>query len=178
MIRRARAFFLSRALREKVLLVAFVAIGMLWWGSAYATRLGTFWKEQRSTTINLGVQAQWIKERSRIEEAARKSVSSFDPTKTLSGNALVTEVPRLAAEAGLKSIQNSGPTESTRTGQFTVHAQEFRIRDAEWDPMLAFYKALQQRSPYIAIERFILESPNNQPRHSLLLKVISVEIAR
>jgi hypothetical protein len=178
MIRRARAFFLSRALREKLLLVAFVAIGMAWWASAYATRFGAFWREQRLTTVNLAVQTEWIKNKDRIEDTAKKTVSSLDPTKTLNGNQLVTEVLQLGKEAGLKSIQTFGGTENSTTGQFAVHSQDYQVRDAEWEELKSFYKALQRRSPYLAIERFILESPNNSPRHLLRLRVTSVEIVR
>lgn len=178
MIRSARAFFLSRALREKLLLVAFVAIGVAWWASAFATRSGAFWREQRTTTVNLADQAEWIKNRTVIEETAKKTVSALDPAKTLSANQLVTAIPKLANEAGLKTIQTTGPTENTTTGQFAVHSQEYILRDADWDPLLAFYRALQTQSPYIAIERFILELPTPASRHILRLKVTSVEIVR
>src|SRR3954454_18608883 len=103
MIRSFRAFFLSRALREKLLLVAFVGIGVAWWGSAFSTRMGKFWRDKRTTTVRLAEQAQWIKSKSIIEEAARKTAASLDPTKTLNSNQLITTVAQLASDAGLKN---------------------------------------------------------------------------
>ena len=178
MIRSLRAYFLSRALREKFLLVAFIAIGLLWWASAFSTRASAFWSAQRATSLQLTEQGQWIRNRTMIEETAKQTAARLDTTKTLNGNQLVTTVPRLATEAGLKNIQTSGSLENTTTGQFSVHSQEFVVRNVDWEPLLKFYEALQQRSPYIAIERFTLQSPTNAPQHVLQIKVTSVEIVK
>ncbi|WP_414661311.1 hypothetical protein [Horticoccus sp. 23ND18S-11] len=180
MIRTARAYFLSRLLREKLLLVAFIAIGVLWWLSAFGTRLGTFWRDQRLTTSRLTEQAEWIKNKVVIEETAKKTASRLDPAKTLNGNQLVTTVSQLATEAGVKNAQTSGSTVTTPAGQFAVHSQEYVIRNIEWESTLtAFYTALQKRSPYISIERFILAaSAPDSPQLTLSLKVTSVEITR
>jgi hypothetical protein len=178
MIRSLRAFFLSRALREKLLLVAFIAIGVMWWGSAFSTRAGGFWRDQRLTSTNLVVQAEWLKNKPAIDDAAQKTAARLDPTKTLNGNQLVTTVSQLANEAGLKGAQTNGNTVTKTEGQFAVHSQEFTIRTVEWDPLKKFYEALQQRSPYIAMERFILQPLNTNGQHVLNLKVTSVEITR
>lgn len=183
MIRSVRAYFLSRALREKLLLVAFIAIGVLWWLSAFATRGGVFWRDQRLTTSRLAEQAQWIKSRTLIEETAKKTASQLDPTRTLNGNQLVTTVSQLANEAGLKSIQTNGGIVTTTSGQFAVHSQEFTIRSIDgasgWEALKKFYEALQKRSPYIAMERFtLLASAGNPAQLTLVLKVASVEITR
>jgi len=179
MIRNLRAFFLSRALREKLLLVAFIAIGVLWWASAFSTRMGRFWREQRLTTAGLAEQTQWLNNRNLIEETAKKTASRLDSTKTLNGNQLVTTVSQLANEAGLKNTQTSGSMVSKTEGQFAVHSQEFVIRNVEWPDLKKFYEALQRQSPYIAMERFtLLGPPSNSPQHILTLKVTSVEITR
>jgi len=49
MIRTLRALFLARLFREKILLVAFAVLGVVMWFSGFSTRVGTFWREQRST---------------------------------------------------------------------------------------------------------------------------------
>jgi hypothetical protein len=179
MIRSARAYFLSRALREKLLLVAFIAIGVAWWLSSFATRGTTFWREKRTTTAQLNEQSMWIRNRATIEENSKKTASRLDPARTLNLNQLVTTVPQLASEAGLKNVSNTGTPQTTSSGDFAVHSVEYRITNAEWDALRKFYEALEQRSPYIAIERFILSAaPNNWAQLQLTLKVTSVEIAR
>lgn len=179
MIRITRAFFLSRALREKLLLVAFILIGLLWWGSSFLTRGREFWNEQRTMTSRLKVNAEWFKNQTLIEQNEKKTAESLAPEKALNANQLLTEVNRLANEAGLKNIGSSGTPPSSTSGQFAVHSQEFQIRNVEWDPLKVFYEALQKRSPYIAIERFTLQSTgNNSSQHQLSLKVTSMEIRR
>ncbi len=176
MIRAVRIFFLTRALREKLLLVAFVAIGAIWWFSAFSKRAGTFWREQRSTTTRLAEQAQWIKNRTIIEKTAQKTAERLDPSRTLNGNQLVTTVAQLATEAGLKNTVSSAPT-TEKSGQFAVHTAAYDINQAAWDPLKTFYESLQKRSPYISVERFILSSAANNPATlTLNLKVVSVEI--
>lgn len=176
MMRALRHYFLTRALREKLLLVAFVAIGVLWWFSAYSQRAGVFWREQRSTSARLTEQAQWIKDRTRIETAARKTAERLDPARTLNGNQLVTTVAQLASEAGLKNTVSGTPT-TERSGQFTIHTAEYTINQAEWDQLKPFYEALQKRTPYISVVRFTLTSAANAPaKLTLLLKVVSFEI--
>ena len=178
MIRSARAFFLSRALREKLLLVAFVGIATVWWASSFSGRATAFWQAQRSIMLRLTEQATWIRNEKTIEETAKKTASRLDPTKTLNGNQLVTTVSQLAQDAGLKGMQTAGSTVTTTSGQFAVHSQEFVIRNVEWETLTKFYEALQRRSPYISLERFILVAGNNAAQLTLNLKVTSVEITR
>jgi hypothetical protein len=179
MIRRARISFLTRALREKLLLLAFIGIAVVWWGSSFLTRGAGFWRDQRTTTQQLTLQREWIKNRATIEDTAKKTASSLDPARTLNANQLVTTVIQLANEAGLKGAQTSGGTTSTTSGQLALHSQEFVLRNIEWDALTKFNQALEQRSPYIAMERFTLvAAPPNGAQLTLNLKVTSVEITR
>ena len=79
MIRTARAYFLSRALREKLLLVVFIAIAALWWASSFSSRTSAFWLAQRTTLVRLKDQAEWIKNQTVIEETAKKTASRKKP---------------------------------------------------------------------------------------------------
>lgn len=177
MIRSIRAYFLSRALREKILLGAFIAIGLLWWLSAFGSRAGAFWREQHTMTLRLNEQAEWIKNKSKIEETAERTAGKLDPTKTLNANQLATTLLQLANEAGLKSPSLSGSPTTTRSGQFAIHTATFLIRTAEWGDLVKFYEALQKRAPYIAVDQFNLTAaPNNPAQLNLQLRAESVEI--
>jgi hypothetical protein len=176
MMRAIRHYFLTRALREKLLLMAFLAIGVLWWLSAFGRHAGAFLREARTTTARLATQALWIRNQPAIEAAAKKTAERLDPAKTLNGNQLVTTVDQLAKEAGLRNGVGLTPT-TQKSGQFAVHTAEYNITNAGWDQLRAFYDALQQRSPYISIERFILSSGANPAVLTLNLKIVSVEIA-
>jgi hypothetical protein len=177
MIRTARAFFLNRALREKLLLVVFIGIAALWWASSFSGRAMAFWQAQRTIKVRLTDQALWIKNESAINETAKVTASRLDPTRTLNRNQLVTTVGQLASDAGLKGT--SGSPVTTTSDQFAVHSLEFIIRNVEWEPLSKFYEALQRKSPYISLERFtLIAAPNNAAQLTLNLKVTSVEMTR
>lgn len=178
MIRSLRAYFLTRALREKLLLLGFIAIGLIWWLSEFSTRAGAFLREQQITTSRLREQAEWIRNREKIETTAATTAARLEPAKTLNGNQLVAAVSQMARDTGLPNSVSSAAT-TRRSGQFALHSVEFTIRGADYESVLKFYDALVARSPYIAIERFTLTAqPNNPAQLSLVLKVASVELAR
>lgn len=179
MIRSLRIFFLTRALREKLLLLAFIAIGLLWWLSAWSKRAAGFWNEQQRTTARLNEQSMWINNRETIESRAQKTAARLDPQHTLNANQLVAAVNQMARDAGLTNNARSGSPVTTPGGQFLVHSLDYTISGAEWGALTKFYEALQTRAPYIAIDRFILASQTGNPSQlTVQLRVVSVEIVR
>lgn len=176
MIRTLRAYFLSRLLREKVLLLSFLAIGVLWWLSSTSGRAAKFWKDKRTTTSELSIQQQWLDRRVAIENDAKKAASRLDPTQTLDRSKLVSEVNKAAVDVGLKNGNSTNIT-SEPSDRFTIHSMDYQIRDADYEALLKFYLKLNQRAPYIGIERFIL-APSSQSDWSKLtlnLRITSVE---
>jgi hypothetical protein len=180
MIRTLRAFFLSRLLREKLLLLAFVAIGMFWWLSSFTTRANGFWRTQRSTTIDLADQKQWLERGPTIENEAKQAASRLDPAKTRDRTRLFAEVSNLANEAGLRNTSISPITPSVTAGQFSVHSVNFSATNVDWDPLIKkFYPVLQAKAPYIGIEQFTLQVPNPANRmHVLTMRISSVEVSQ
>jgi len=178
MIRTLRAFFLSRLLREKLLLVAFAAIGLLWWGSAFSTRAGRFLQEKRRTTVALAEQQQWLDNRRMIEAAAQKAAAQLKPELTLDGTRLLAEISGIARDAGLRNVAGGSLTDQSN-GQFSIHTLDYTVNRSEWGLLRKFYETLQKRSPYIGIERFQLSADGVNPAQlSLALRVSSVEITR
>src|ERR1043165_2276996 len=108
MIRSLRIFFLTRLLREKLLLVAFAAVALLIWLSGFSARAGVFLRAQRATTAQLKEQDMWIANEGQIKIAAEKAAAQFDPNRTLNSTLLFTKVKQLANEAGLKNTSNQG----------------------------------------------------------------------
>ena len=170
MIATLRALFLARLLREKLLLVVFAL--------SLGGRAGRLWREQKSTTLSLAQQTLWLSNRRNIEESATRAASRLDAARTLDGTRLVAEMTALANESGLRNTM-SGEAQQESNGQFAVHTLQFTIQKADWDTLKSFYLALQQRSPYIGIEQFTLQSDRANPALlNAILKVSSVEIAR
>lgn len=182
MIRSLRAYFLSRALREKLLLLAFVGIGFLWWFSSYGKRAGAFYREQQRTSFNLKDQALWINNKASIEKNAETAAGKLDPSKTLNSNQLATTVQQIANETGLKNAQLAGTPTTRQNGQFAIHTASYNIRGASWESIREFYGALQQRAPYISIDVFTLQSQpsagNAQDLLALTIRAESVQIVK
>lgn len=172
-----KTYFMQRLLREKILLVGFVALGAVLWLSNYSHRATRFWREQRSVTLELKDQKQWLANRATIEAAALKTVQDLDPAKTFDDTRLVGELSALARDNGLKFTNDTPRTEST--GQFSIHTVQFNLPNADWNALRKFYISLAQRSPYIGIEQFSLAANRaNRAQLNASLRVSSVEIER
>jgi len=176
MIRTLRALFLARLFREKLLLVAFAALGVLVWASGFNRRAGLFWREQRATSVSLAEQKLFLDNRDKIELAAQKTAARLDAAQTLDGTRLYAEVENLARTAGLTAGLSTQPDENS--DQFAVHSIQVSITKAEWEPLMKFYHALQARSPYIGVEQFRLQVDRANPEkyHLATLRVSAPEI--
>lgn len=179
MIRTLRVYFLSRLLREKVLLLGLILIGTLMWLSSFGTRAGQFWRAQRSTTATLAEQQLWLNDRVKIEADVQKAASRLESAKTLDRIRLVDALNQAAQEAGLRGNFGSSSPSSETNNQFTVHSVEFRVQQADFTTLQRFYLNVQQRAPYIGIKSFALQPNQADPsKQTLVLRVAAVEISR
>jgi hypothetical protein len=178
MIRTLRAFFLSRFLREKLLLTGIVVLAAAFWLSSIASRAGRFVHAARFTTNSLNEQARWLSERSAIEASARAAAGRLDAVRTLDTTRLLAEVSAMATEAGLRNT-TSGEAKDVSNGQFSVHTLQFNVTKADWATLKQFYLALGKRSPYIGIEQCTLQVDRaNQTLLGANFQISSVEISR
>jgi len=177
MIRAFRAFFLGRAQRERVLLVAFAVILVAMWFSHFSDQVRRFYGESRYTGNELAVQAQYIAASPAILASAQKSASLFDASSTLNGAGLLAAVKQMADDAGMANGRGDLDPDVT-TGQFAVHTLHYQIPKTDWTSLLNFYVALRKRHPYIGIERFNVGSSPASTTVSVDLMLSSVEIVR
>ena len=180
MIRTLRSYFLTRLLREKILLLGFILIGTLWWLSAFSSRANAFWQEQRKTTMDLKEQQLYLDRKEQIEADAQRAASQLDPQKTLDAIRLAAAVSQAAHDAGLRNNYGSNPLPPQTNGQFTIHSIQFQVNNADFVMLEQFYLNLHKRAPYIGIEQFTLRAnnPNDASKLTLVLRVSSVEIPR
>lgn len=156
-----KQFFLSRALREKILLVAFAALALLIWAGGLLNRGQKRAAEWRTVRTELATQQMWLANREAIDANAAAATKSLDPAKTLNGTRLVGELNAIAAGAGLAADINSQRSE--RTSQFAFHTVQINFRRADLSALLKFYGELAQRSPYIGLEQFSLTIDRASP---------------
>jgi hypothetical protein len=176
-MRTLRAFFLTRLLREKLLLVAFVALGVLLWLSSFSKRAGRVVQAHRTITTELTQQQQWLANREAIESGAVQAVKNLDPARTLDDTRLVGDLSALARENKLRFTNDTPQTE--QTGQFAIHTVQITLQRADLEDLRRFYRAITSRSPYMGVEQASLVADRANPNFiNAALRVSSVEIIR
>ncbi len=176
MIRSLRAFFLSRVLREKLLLVGFLGIAVIMWATSLSSRASQFWRLETATTRELKEQDMWLARRDQIEAATKSAAAQMDPGKTLDATALNVAVRQLATDTGVK-LNTGGATPAVSSGQFSINAQRLTILPTDWKNFTTFYARLQERAPYIAITDLAMQpTPRNPAQVTAAMTVTSFEI--
>ena len=174
-----KAFFLSRMLREEVLLTALLGLGAIVWLTGAGRRTHRLWLDWRATATLLATQQQWLDNRAQIEASATKAIGHLDPSRTFSSTRLLGELSTIADQAGVRSNTSSEILGTERTNQFSVNTVQFAIRNTSLASLLGFYQELDKRAPYIGIEQFSLTVvPGNPMLLNAMLRVSSVEIQR
>ena len=176
-MRALKAYFLSRLLREKLLLVIFIGLGAVMWLSNFSHRLSAATRGLHRAGAELTEQKQWIDNKKPIETAALQAVKNLDPAKTLDDTRLVGDLSALARENNLKFTNDTPRTE--RSGEFAIHTVQVTVPRADWDSLTKYYLALLKRSPYIGLEQLSLAADRANPQLvNASLRVSSVEIVR
>ena len=174
-----KSFFLSRHLREKVLLTAFVALIAAAWLLSAGRRAQKFLADWRATSAVLASQSRSLADREAVEAAAAKAVAHLDPARTFSSPRLLGELSTIADKVGVRNNTSSEILGTEHTDQFSVNTVQFAIRNAELPAVLSFCDALNQRAPYIGLEQFsIAVNPANPAFLNVMLRVSSVEMAK
>jgi hypothetical protein len=172
-----KAFFLSRALREKLLLLVFTLLALLLWLGRGLGRGRALWGDLRATRAELAAQQVWLENRATIEARAASATRSLDPDRTINATRLVGELNALVASANLSADIGSQRTE--RTSQFAFHAVSVNVRRADLGALLKFYKELSARSPYIGLEQCTLATDRANPGQlNATFRVVAVELGR
>ncbi len=171
-----KAFFLTRQLREKLLLLGLVLIAALMWLSAVSGRVKTFWNTAQITSSDLSDQRRWLAERTRIESDAKTAAARLDAARTFDSVRLQAELDSIAHAAGIGNT-SINDTKVIPGPQFSINSVHFVVRNVDWNSLKRFYLDLASRAPYIGIEEFSLMSGQADPNQlTASLRVSSVEI--
>ncbi len=174
-----KAFFLSRLLREKMLLFGLSAIAAVMWLSAASTRVGSFWRQYSSTSTELKLQRQMLGERVRIEAEAKAAIQHLDPSRTFDSIKLQAELDAIARQVGITKDKAIDDAQISQGPQFSINSVRFTMRNVQWETLVRFYAELSKRAPYIGTEEFSVTANRANPEFlTASLRVSSVEIAR
>lgn len=173
-----KAFFLTRQLREKLLLLGLIALAAMTWVSSVSNRGRAFWRDFSQTSALLAEQKHWLRQQERIESEVDTAVRNLDPKRTFDGVRLQAELDAIARTTGVSNTSGDD-VRTERTSQFSVHSMQFTIRNVDYGSLVRFYQELSKRAPYIGIEQFrIVANRSNPAQLNASLRVSSVEIAR
>jgi len=156
-----KRFFLTRSLREKVLLVAFVGLAAAIWLASAAGRTRVLVQEARSVAAARAEQALWLGNRASIEEQAARATAQLDAAHTLNVARLLGELSAQAGQAGLSPEISGQRTE--RTSQFSFHSAQVSFRRADMAALVKFYEEVSKRSPYVGLEQVSLAIDRGAP---------------
>lgn len=176
MIRTLRAFFLSRALREKLLIVAILGVAVVMSASAYSSRVSALWRAYSTTTAELTKQKNTLSQRATIEAVTQEAAAQMDPAKTLDLAELNIAISQFAQEAGI--TPNISPSGGALTsGRFSVHPLTVGFANVNWNSFVDFYRKVQSRAPYIVVTELVFQpAANNSAQIRGSMRVQSFEI--
>lgn len=170
-----RAFFLSRTLREKLLVLVFATAVAAVWLAAAAGRLGRVGQAWHSVSVEQADQRLWLGHRPAVERRTAGAVRDFEPGRTLDASHLIGEVSALAAAAGL--TVGIDPPRTQRTDRFSYHTVLVTFRRAGLDALVNFYEALGRRAPYLSLEQCTLAADRTDPAQlNATFVIFSVEV--
>ena len=144
-----RHLFLSRAPRERILILAGLVVAAFLWGSGALGRAGAAWTAAKAATAESEVQSLWLAREKEIHQQAEKATAGLEAGKGYDAARLVAEAMAVAKEAGLSV--NTDPPKTQRSGAFAVHSVQLTCRKADLPSLIAFYEALRPRAPYLAL---------------------------
>ncbi len=172
-----KRYFMTRSMREKALLVAFVGLASLAWLISASGRSRLMVQEARSLAASGAEQQLWLGNKAEIEKQAASATAQLDPARTLNGARLIGELNALAGHAGLSpeiSGQRADPAP-----QFVFHSVQASFRRADLGALVRFYEEVSKRSPYIGLEQVSLAVDRGAPGTvNATFRVVATELKR
>ena len=173
-----KAFFLSRVLREKILLLALVFVAAIMWLNAAIGRASDYRGNYKITTATLQRQKVMLDARESIEARATAAIRQLDPASTFDASRLQTELDTIAKAAGIAN-STIGDARAEKTSQFSVNSAAINLRNVDYASTVKFYEELKKRTPYISIDSLQMQaSAANVNQLTVQIKVSSVEVAK
>jgi len=170
-----KQLFLTRSFREKVLLLAFVALGAFTWWLGLGQRVRDLSGEWRSLQSEQAAQNVWLENRDAISARSAAAAQLLDPAHTLNGPRLVAELNALAMAAGLSAEVSGLRTETA--DRFAFHSVQVTFRRVELSALVRFYAELTRRSPYLGLEQLSLATDRGAPGQlNASLRVVAAEL--
>lgn len=171
-----KSYFMTRNLREKLLVLMMLVVGLVIWISFFAERAGVLMAERRSVNLlgeELGV---YIDNRDLIRERAEAGIRNLEPSLTLNATRLSVDAGAMARENGLNPSIDSPRTEPGDV--FSYHTIVMTVNEADLGALINFTNELQARAPYMALEQLSINARSNPMLLDARYRISAVELNR
>lgn len=171
-----KAYFFSRNLREKVLLLVMLLVTLVIWVSFFGERTSALMAERHSLNLLSQELGIYIDNRDRIRERAEAGIRNLDPGRTLNATRLSVEAGEMARKHGLSPSIAPPQTEAGET--FSYHTVVMNVNEAGLAALIAFTDELQSRAPYMTLERVTLNARSDPRFLDATYRISAVELNR
>jgi len=170
-----RNFFNGRLLRERMLLLVFLGIGVLWWGTALVGRVRQNVQVWHSVSQEAEIQRMWLAKGASVGERTAQVAKQLDAGHTLNAAQAYAEVSRIAQ--GLP--MDMGLQRTDRTDNFALHSLQVSFRRTDLASLVRFYEGVAARTPYLGIDQCTISAERATPGLvNAVFRIYSVEAVK
>lgn len=167
-----RKFYNARLLRERLLLLVFLGIGVIWWGSDLVGRTRQNVRAWQSVAEDGKIQLMWLERGASVGERTALVAKQLDAARTMNAAQAYAEVSRLAQGLPLEM----GAQRTERTDSFSLHSLQVTFRRVDMASLLRFYEGVSARAPYLGIDQCTITADRATPGMvNAVFRVYSVE---
>ena len=165
-------FYNGRLLRERVLLLVFLGIGVLWWGTALIGRVRLNVQVWRSVAQEGEIQRMWLAKSASVGDRTALVAKQLDSARTMNASQAYAVVSQLAQGLPLEM----GAQRTERTDNFALHSLQVTFRRTDMTALVRFYEGVAARSPYLGIDQCTISSDRATPGQiNAVFRIYSVE---
>jgi hypothetical protein len=170
-----RNFYNGKSLRERLLMLGFLVIGVLWWGSDLAGRVRNHVGVWGATAEDGKAQLLWQAQAGVIAARTAQAAGKLDAARTMNATQAFAEVSRLVQ--GLP--HEMGAQRTDRTDNFAIHSLQVTFRRVDLAGLVRFYEGVASRAPYVGIDQCTISADRSTPGMvNAQFRVYSVEAVR
>lgn len=167
-----RNFYNDRLLRERVLLLVFLGIGVLWWGSGLIGRVRVNVQAWRSVAQEGEIQRMWLAKGASVGERTALVAKQLDSARTMNASQAYALVSQLAQGLPLEM----GAQRTERTDNFALHSLQVTFRRTDMAALVRFYEGVAARAPFLGIDQCTISADRATPGMiNAVFRIYSVE---
>jgi hypothetical protein len=163
-----KSYFLSRHIREKILLLAIIAFAIALWGSKLYSRTNDLRTATKKADAILKEQTEEIANLDYEEQRKDEAIRDLDPAKSYDNLKLISHVTAIAEKVNLNQngVQNTSFQAPivTKLPLMNLTKMRLQLSNVEMADVVNFYRELANDSPYISIAQFRITAANTNNR--------------